>query len=149
MSAPMRFARSHFLKRRSYLKTEENFCSVPKTEDDVPAPGTGYEHDVTWHLASHPQARSGSHLDDADADHEVGRSYPEARLPGWQWVPGRDLIVALFFIGGRDDDRRFRRIGRTGSRVRRVRGIRRDRRQGWRVLQQRCLGVHLDTRLNR
>jgi hypothetical protein len=56
-----------------------------------------------------------TYLNDANTDHEVGRSYPEARLPGWQWVSGRwsgrDFIVTLFFIRGRDDDRRFRRIG--------------------------------------
>lgn len=94
-----------------------------------------------------------TYLDDADADHEVGRSYPEARLPGWQWISGRwsgrDFIVALFFIGGRDDDRRFWGIGWIGSRVRRVRRIRRDCRQGWRIFQQRCLGVHLGTSLNK
>lgn len=50
-----------------------------------------------------------THLNDTDTDHEVGWSYPEARLPAWQWISGRwsgcNFIVTYFFIGGRDDDR--------------------------------------------
>lgn len=63
-------------------------------------------------------------------------------------MPGRrsrrDLVILCLLVRGGDDDRRFRGIGRAGSGICGVGAIRRDRRQCWRVLQQRCLNVHDD-----
>lgn len=62
-------------------------------------------------------------------------------MPGCR--PRRDLVILCFLVRGRgDDDGRFRGIGRAGARIRGVGAIRRDGRQCWRVLQQRCLNVH-------
>ena len=54
----------------------------------------------------------------------------------------RDLVVLCLLVRGGDDDRRFRGIGRAWAGICGVGAVRRDRRQCWRVLQQRCLNVH-------
>lgn len=62
----------------------------------------------------------------------------------------RDLVILCFLVRGRgDDDGRFRGIGRARARICGVGAIRRDRRQCWRVLQQRCLNVHDDLSVKR
>lgn len=62
-------------------------------------------------------------------------------MPG-RWS-GRDLVILCLLVGGLDDDRRFRGVRGPGSGVRSVGAVRRDGRECRRVLQERCLDVHL------